>query len=331
MTKRVTLIGLALTILVAALAATPALAAENSVGGPKIDWKDRPARELIVALAYPNVTLSPEDKIRVDLLVRNFGRTNETLTLEVTDKPKGWVVDLKGFGKSVGGVFLGGGEEKTLTLSADPEGKVDKLTPGTYHFAVKAKSADGAIVKDTAVTVKVVEKEKSSEAIKLTTSYPVLRGPSDARFEFSVDVHNDSDEDAIFNLGGQAPEGWELGFKPAYEQKQISSLRIKAGQSQAVGVEVTPARQAEAKDYPIKVRVQSQRAKAEVDLTVALTGTYKIKAATPSGLLSTTTQVGQSTNLSIYVRNDGSALQKDRKSTRLNSSHRLTSRMPSSA
>ena len=304
MIKRSALIGLVVVI-----------AAVFSLAGPALaeDQKNKPERGFVAAFVYPGVTLGQEENVRVDLKVKNIGRSNETILFEVVEKPKDWKAEIKGYGKIVSGVFLTEDDDKTLTFSAEPEGqgKDDKLPAGEYKFLLRAKTQDGALKQESSLTLKVMAKEKVSEGIKLTTSYPVLKGPSDAQFEFSLDVNNDSDEDELFNLSASAPEGWEVSFKPAYEQKQISSLRIKGNQSQSVGVEVTPPRKAETGDYPIKVRVQSKGAKAEADLQVSLTGTYKIKAGTPNGLLSTATQPGQKTSVSVYVRNDGSALQKE--------------------
>ncbi len=304
MTKRSALIGLMVIVLAVSTVAGPALAEED---------KDKPARGFVAAFVYPGVTLGQDENVRVDLKVKNTGRSDETILFEVAEKPKGWKAEIKGYGKIVSGVFLMEDDDKTMTFSAEPEGlgKDDKLPAGDFKFVVKAKTQDGKLARETALALKVVAKEKVSEGIKLTTSYPVLKGPSDAKFEFSLDVNNDSDEDDLFNLSAKAPEGWEVSFKPAYEQKQISSLRIKSNQSQSVGVEVTPPRNAETGDYSIKVAVQSKGAKAEADLQVSLTGTYKIKAGTPNGLLSSATQPGQQSIVSLYVRNDGSALQKE--------------------
>ncbi|MEW6265891.1 MAG: NEW3 domain-containing protein [Thermodesulfobacteriota bacterium] len=275
--------------------------------------KDKPERGIVVAMAHPGVTVGPEDKIRVDLIVKNIGRTDETVFLEVAEKPAGWKADVKTYSNIVSGVFVPEDGDKSLTFSAEPEGKETKLPPGKYRFVVKGSTADGTITKTTPVEITVMEKEKAASALKLATSYPVLRGPSDAKFEFSLEVNNQSDEDGLFNLSAVAPEGWEVAFKPAYEQKQISSLQIKANLSQTVGMEVTPARKAEAGQYPIKVKVSSSKVKAETEaeLKVILTGTYKIKAGTPDGLLSLATQTGQKANMSIYVRNEGSAPQKE--------------------
>ncbi len=78
-----------------------------------------------------------------------------------------------------------------------------------------------------------------------------------------------------------------------------------------MAVEVKPHRLAEAGEYPISVRVGSGDAKAESQLTVILTGTYKLEAGTPSGILSLEARKGKPANMSIYVKNTGSATNHD--------------------
>ena len=123
-----------------------------------------------------------------------------------------------------------------------------------------------------------------------------------------MEVDNKLEKDTIYNLISQGPENWEINFKPAYEDKFISSLRLKAGQSQSVAIAVKPFPLAKPGEYPIRVKVSSPEAKGEVELTVALTGTYKLDAGTASGLLSLNAVRGKEGNLSIYVRNSGSAI-----------------------
>jgi uncharacterized membrane protein len=139
----------------------------------------------------------------------------------------------------------------------------------------------------------------------------VLRGPSDANFEFSLEVDSKLDEDAVFDLMAQGPKGWEINFKPAYESKYISSLRIKSKQSSTVAVEVKPETGAQAGEYPINVRVSSGDANAEAKLTVILTGTYGLEVGTASGLLSLDARAGKPANVSFYVKNTGSAVNQD--------------------
>ncbi len=61
---------------------------------------------------------------------------------------------------------------------------------------------------------------------------------------------------------------------------------MKEGASQTVSVEVTPAQNAAAGDYPILVRIGSGDVKSDVRLMVTLSGTYKLDAGTPNGILS---------------------------------------------
>ena len=49
----------------------------------------------------------------------------------------------------------------------------------------------------------------------METTIPELRGPSDDKFVFSLEVRNDTDQDAAFNFKATTPPGWESSFKPA--------------------------------------------------------------------------------------------------------------------
>ena len=53
--------------------------------------------------------------------------------------------------------------------------------------------------------------------------------------------------------------------------------------------------------------ISAGESKAEAELKVVITGTYRLEAGTATGLLSLTTQKGRSGNISIYVKNTGSA------------------------
>jgi uncharacterized membrane protein len=118
-------------------------------------------------------------------------------------------------------------------------------------------------------------------------------------------------QDAVFDLFADGSKDWQINFKPGYESKYITSLQIKANQSRNVSVEIKPSYTAEAGEYPIKMRVNAGKARAEIDLMVALTGTYKLEAGTPDGLLSLNAKPGKPANMSVYVKNTGSAVNRD--------------------
>jgi uncharacterized membrane protein len=282
-----------------------------SIASEEEEKKDeRPPRAMSIHPEYPGVVVPKGEDVRMDLIVVNGGRSDEEVLLKVTEVPKGWKAKVKTYSFTITGVYVPDGETKTVTFQAEP-GK--EVGPGTYTFKILGETRDKAFRSEASVVVEVKakEEEKEEEDIVLTTSYPVLRGPSDAKFEFSIEVENKMDKDKVFNLTARGPANWEINFKPAYEDKYVSSLRLKSGQSRSMAVEVKPPRFAKSGEYPIDITVSSGEKKAKATLKVILTGTYKIEAGTPSGLLSLSTQPGKTASISLYVKNTGSATQRD--------------------
>ncbi len=281
-----------------------ALAADEQV---KRD--DRPARGIAIYSEFSGVVVPVGESVRMDLTVENKGKQDEVVGLKLTNVPKGWKASLKGGSFTVTGVAVPDGKTRTLSFNAEPEKGVG---PGTYDFGIEGVTTDGKLKANYAITVNSRERSRlGAEDIQITTSYPVLRGQTDATFEFSLDVNNKTDADRTFNLAAQAPEKWEINFKPGYEQKQISSLRIRGNSNQTVAVSVTPPKDATAGEYPILVRINAGESKAEAKLTVVLTGIYKLEAATPTGILSTEAVTGKPTTVSLLVKNTGSAVNRN--------------------
>jgi uncharacterized membrane protein len=268
----------------------------------------RPERAIAVYPEYSGVIVTKNEPVRMDLIMDNGGRKDESMDVTISQVPKGWKALLKGGNYQVTGMFVPNGKSRTLALTLEPDKTVGF---GTYVFQIDSQTADKKLSSTQKLTVTVQERTTGADDIQITTSYPVLRGQTDARFEFSLEVLNKSESDRTFNLVAAGPEKWEINFKPAYEQKQISSLRIKGGQSQTVAVEVSPYREAAAGEYPVQVRISAGDKKAEVKLTVILTGIYKIDAGTPTGVLSLEAMRGKTANFSIFVKNTGSAVNRN--------------------
>lgn len=271
--------------------------------------EQKPERLVTMAVEYPGIELPAGEDVEMDIIFHNTGKSAENVDVWVAKAPDDWKTVIKTYKFTVTGVHVPSGETKSLDFEAEPS---EDVQPGKYEFQIEAQTRDGVfkMAETIVVTVKEkVEKEepKDSKDIKLNTTYPVLRGPTDVKFEFSVEVDSDLDEDAVFDLSAEGPKGWEINFKPGYESKYITSLQIKANQSKNVSVEIKPSVLAEAGTYPIKMRVTAGEAKAEIDLMVELTGTYKLEAGTPNGLLSLDAKQGKPANVSFYVKNTGSA------------------------
>ncbi len=268
----------------------------------------RPERAIAVYPEYSGVIVSKGEAVRMDLVMDNGGRKDETIDVTISQVPKGWKAMLKGGNYQVTGMFVPNGKSRNLALTLESDKTVGY---GTYVFNIDGQTTDKKLTSAHTLTVTVQQRTSGADDIQITTSYPVLRGQTDARFEFSLEVMNKSEADRNFNLFALGPEKWEINFKPAYEAKQISSLRIKGGQSQTVAVEVNPVRDAVSGEYPIQVSISSGDRKAEVKLTVALTGIYKLDAGTPTGILSLEAMAGNPANFSVFVKNTGSAVNRN--------------------
>ena len=267
-----------------------------------------PDRMLSMAAEYPSVEIPPDEDVSMDIIFYNKGKSDENVDVWISSLPDMWAAKLKTYRYAVGAIHVPSDDNKTLTFEATPD---ENIQEGAYTFRIEAKTPDGRFHMAQDITVTIKKKKegvKETKGVKLTTSYPVLKGPSDGEFEFSVEVDSKLEEDSIFDLFAEGPEGWTINFKPAYESKFISSLRIKANQSQTVAVQVKPPASAQEGEYPVKIRVAANDAKAEAELDVILTGTYGLEVGTASGLLSLDARQGKPSTISFYVKNTGSAV-----------------------
>ncbi len=272
------------------------------------DVLPRPERGIAVYTEYSGVFVVPGETVRLELTVENKGKTDENVLLKIAQAPKGWKASLKSPNYTVDAVPVPATKTRTLTFVAEPD-KTVKI--GNYLFQIDAQTADGKLTSSQKIKVTVREKAAAGEDFTVTSSYPVLTGQTDASFEFSLEVNNKSEVDRNFNISAQAPAKWDVSFKPAYEQKQISSFRIKGGASQTVSVAVNPAKDATSGSYPVLVSITSGEKKIDTKLTVVLTGIYKMDAGTPTGLLSLDALAGKPAIVSIFVKNTGSAVNRN--------------------
>ena len=283
--------------------------AAGVAGAAEASADTRPDRGISVYTEYSGVVVPVGETVRLDLTVANEGRRDETVALHLVSAPKDWKTELKGGGFTVTGVAVPDGKDQRLTFTAEPPKGQE---PGTHTFVVEGVTADGALRSTHTITVTTKKRPAGgSDDLAVTTAYPMLRGPSDATFEFSLDVENKSDADRTINLAAQGPAGWEVNIKPGYESKLISSLNMKGSQSKTVNVEVKPPKEAPAGEYPITVRVSSGPSAVTKPLMVVLTGIYKLEARTPRGILSTEAVTGKPTTVSLLVRNTGSAVNRN--------------------
>ena len=286
--------------LVLASAAVPWQAAAQTK-----DRADRPERGISFYTEYSQLTIAVGETLRMDLTVENKGRRDEIVTVTLTSVPAGWKASIKGGQFAVNGVPVASEKTRVLTFTAEPE---KGLRPGTSTFQIDGATADQALAMSQKIVVTTEERKGPAGGdLQITTSYPVLRGPTDSSFEFSLEVNNKTDADRTVNLSAEPPKGWEVNIKPAYEAKQITSLRIRPQANQTVALEVKAPRDAQAGEYPVIFRASADTSQAEARLKVVLTGIYKLDAATPTGRLSLDAVVGRPSTTALLVKNSGSA------------------------
>lgn len=308
--------------LVGLLVSAMVLGASSSAPAAPDDAASRPEREVVVAFEFPKVEVEPAGNLSLTLIAKNNGRKDETLIIELADSPGDLRCRLEEYGKVVGGLFLPSGERKNLTLSAKPksagaknseDSKPPSVPPGSYKFAVKWTTEDGKLSAraqaEAAVRAPATEGGEPKDPIAISCAYPNLRGANDSDFKFSINLHNNTDLEDMASLRAEAPRGWEVSFKPSYENKYIGSLKVEANQQKSVDVEVKPPPGAETGKVPFTIfsKLSKKEYEAKKELVVELTGTYRVQCRTLNDLLSLTAKGGTESNVSMYVMNRGTA------------------------
>jgi hypothetical protein len=202
------------------------------------------------------------------------------------------------------GVIVSQGENVSVDLKVINKGRQDEIIELTLPSVPKGWTAT---VKTYSFGVTGVYME-SDKTRNLTLKAEPDESVGPGKYTFLVKGQT---QDGKLTSSGKVviTRNWDIKFKPAYEDKYFSSLRIKKGQTESMAVEVKPYLLAEPNRYPLKVKVSSPEAKGEAEITVVLTGTYKLDAGTADGRLSLSALRGKEANLSFYVKNTGSAKQ----------------------
>ncbi|MBI2873558.1 MAG: alpha-galactosidase [Firmicutes bacterium] len=234
------------------------------------------------------------------LQVTNPGASG-IIALDTDQVPEGWEQPvLRGGGFRINQVYVKSGENARITLDVKIPGNA---SAGAYTVTVRASGNAGAA--ELPLTLRVSEPNQAGAA--LTSQYPALRGPADATYSFQVTLDNDGNAKETFSLAAQAPQGWEVKFKPRYEDKHVVTIPVDPNSTQSLDVEVRVPRGAAAGSFKIPVRAASGSATAEIELQIELIGTYALNVTTPSGLMSAQATAGRESSVTISVANTGSA------------------------
>ena len=266
----------------ALLAAAPAALAANPV---------------TLTTPYPAIEVAPGAKVNLTVSVEteSAGRVD----LSLSGVPADWTASVRGGGFLVNGVQSDGSKATEVTLDVSvPE----SAASGTSTITLRATS-DGSVA-TLPVDIKVTP--NAAGEVSLTTDFPELQGSSDTSFSFNLTLSNDTPDDLTFGASASGPPGWTVDAKVT-SQAQAASTIVKAGETTQIEVTAQAPEGAAAAVYPISVDATSGDKTAHADLSVEITGTYKLTLTTPDGRLSANASAGGKTDLSLLLQNTGTA------------------------
>ncbi|HET7676219.1 MAG TPA: NEW3 domain-containing protein [Candidatus Limnocylindrales bacterium] len=269
-----------LALLLTAPAALPVLAAGLSITTP-----------------YPSVSVEPGGSTQFPLTITTD--SPERVDVSVSRAPQGWKTTFKGGGFTVNAVYTGG--DKPPTLDLEVEVPADAAAQ-TYEVVVTAKGPSGAATLPLGLTVSDV----AGGQVTLTTQFPAQRGDADATFEFDLRLSNETLQEARFSLETAGPEGWKVDARPASDAQATTAV-VGAGDETNVTVKVDPPNDVAAGTYPVAVRAVGGGKTAVAELQVEITGNYAMAIETPDQRLNARAVAGSASELTLRLRNDGTA------------------------
>ena len=274
----------------------PALAADQP-SGPSLTG-------IFLTTRYPVLTVKAGETTTIDLSVHNYKLPPQELSLSVPDVASGWKATILGGGQPIGAVEVAPDSDERLQLRLEPPTGAGH---GDYHFTVEAKGGS----QDLRLPITVTVGEEVPAKLKLTTNFPDLRGTATTAFKYRVSMTNDSGRDATINLSADAPKNFQVTFTEAYGSQQITSIPVEAGKSKDIDVALSLPRETPAGDYKLSVHAKTEQASADLPLTLTILGQPRLSVTGEGGRLSGDAYAGQSSELTVVLRNDGSEAARD--------------------
>lgn len=269
-------------------------------------------RGISLSTTYTSITIAKNQNVTLPIKVANLGKVDEQVSIEISSAPQGWVADLvneETVSFEVRSLHLAIEEARLIYFRAKPPAGIKS---GDYSFLVEAVSKDKLVKSSLEITIGIEEQATVLSRVNLMATYPDLRGPADgSSFEFTVSVTNEGSEDHTFSFSAEAPPRWEVSFSPAYEQRQIATIGVKAGKTEDIKVALIPPNNALAGTYITKIKATSGDIEGTMNLTVTLQEverelTHELQLLPTTGRLDIEATAGQVSSLSVLVTNRGS-------------------------
>ncbi len=277
-------------VLLSSQIATPVFAEGES--------EQNPSESLIIFTRYPAQVTEIGTTVTFNLTLRNNGASPQTVRLEMQEIPEGWTATFRGGGDIIHAVYVEPEEDASATLRLEPP---EDVAGGTYRFVVVARGENSEATLPLELTVQ----EKLPPKLDFEVELPVLKGTTNSTFSYNATLKNEGDEDLTVSLDANAPEGFLVKFKRV--GKEVSSLPLKADDSERITIEAEPYLEVPAGQYQITVRAKGGETEASLTLTAEVTGHPELSVTTPDGRLSGQAYAGRETSLKIVIKNTGTA------------------------
>jgi uncharacterized membrane protein len=282
------------------------IALSIAAAGDAATARAQEAPDVYLSTAVRSVLVDRGKQISFYIDVNNKATVGRYVDLELVQAPEGWEPILKTRGFVARSVWVRPATSDSSSLeSVELQMKVPADAEAKdYSFVIRG-TGEGFPASTVNLTVGV--KNEPTKGTSLVAQYPTLRGKSGSTFGFKADLKNDSEEERTYGLSFNSPDGWDVVFKPTYDQNQISSVKVKSGATQGLDIQVTPPARVEAGEYPITVSAASPADQSSVELKVTVTGTYQMSMVTRTDAFSTSATAGQESPFYVTVINSGSA------------------------
>ena len=257
------------------------------------------AEAITLSTPYPAVAIAPGATVNFDISVTTAKPDRVDLT--VTGAPAEWNATLRGGGFTVDSVETDGTSTPTkVTLNLVIPATA---TEGTQHIIVRGVTSTKAAA---TLPLDVRISPTAAGAVSMTTDVPTLKGASDATFKFTLTLANDTPDDLTFSVASTGPTDWTVDTQVG-TQTQAASVVVKAGSSTPVVVTAKPSSTAAAGKYPIAVDATSGDRTAHSDLSVEITGSYKLALSTVDQRVNMSATAGGTSDLTVVLTNSGTA------------------------
>jgi uncharacterized membrane protein len=254
------------------------------------------ADALSLTTPFPAVSVSPGNRVSFNLSVKTSSTSR--VDLSVSGVPSTWTATLHGGGFVVSAVQTSGTTATEVRLDID----VPADATGTTHITVTARG-NGATV---ALPLDITSESNASGEVKVTSDITSQKGASDQTFTFNLNLLNQKDQDLSYSAtAGTTPPGWTV-TTTLTGSSQATSATIKAGGTAGVNVTVKAADATEAGTYPVQVVTTVGSEQFTTDLSVEITGSYKLAFAADQ-VLSARGPAGGVTEQTFSITNTGTA------------------------